>query len=67
VSQKRYAVGIDLGTTHCALSFVDSEKSEGEDIHQGLIGIPQLIGPGSVEARSLLPSCSIFRIRMNSR
>jgi hypothetical protein len=57
VSQKRYAVGIDLGTTHCALSFVDSEKSEGEDIHQGLIGIPQLIGPGSVEARSLLPSC----------
>ncbi len=57
MSQKRYAVGIDLGTTHCALSFVDSEKSEGEDIHQGLIGIPQLIGPGSVEARPLLPSC----------
>jgi hypothetical protein len=57
VSHHRYAVGIDLGTTHCALSFVDSDKSEGENIVQGLVSIPQLIGPGSVEARPLLPSC----------
>jgi hypothetical protein len=57
VSHHRYAVGIDLGTTHCALSFVDSDKSEGENIVQGLVAIPQLIGPGSVEARPLLPSC----------
>lgn len=57
MSRVRYAVGIDLGTTHCALSFVDSEKSEGEDIVQGLVSIPQLIGAGSVEARPLLPSC----------
>ncbi|NCA70599.1 MAG: Hsp70 family protein [Sphingobacteriia bacterium] len=56
MSQQRYAVGIDLGTTHCALSFVDSEKSEGEDILQGQLAIPQLIAPGSVEARPLLPS-----------
>ncbi|SDW84469.1 Hsp70 family protein [Thiocapsa roseopersicina] len=57
MSHYRYAVGIDLGTTHCALSFVDSDKSEGENIVQGLVSIPQLIGPGSVEARPLLPSC----------
>ncbi|WP_373508393.1 Hsp70 family protein [Thiocapsa sp.] len=57
MSHHRYAVGIDLGTTHCALSFVDSDKSEGENIVQGLVSIPQLIGPGSVEARPLLPSC----------
>jgi molecular chaperone DnaK (HSP70) len=57
MSSHRYAVGIDLGTTHCALSFVDSDKSEGEDIVQGLVAIPQLIGSGSVEARPLLPSC----------
>jgi molecular chaperone DnaK (HSP70) len=57
VSHDRYAVGIDLGTTHCALSFVDSDKSEGENIVQGLVSIPQLIGPGSVESRPLLPSC----------
>jgi hypothetical protein len=57
MSHRRYAVGIDLGTTHCALAYVDSEKSDGEDIKQGLVGIPQLISPGSVEARPLLPSC----------
>ena len=57
MSHYRYAVGIDLGTTHCALSFVESDKSEGENIVQGLVSIPQLIGPGSVEARPLLPSC----------
>ncbi len=56
MSKQHYAVGIDLGTTHCALSFVDSDKSEGEDILQGLVAIPQLIAPGSVEARPLLPS-----------
>ncbi len=56
MSKQHYAVGIDLGTTHCALSFVDSDKSEGEDIVQGLVAIPQLIAPGSVEARPLLPS-----------
>ncbi len=53
---RRYAVGIDLGTTHCALSYVDSEKSEGEDIVQALLLIPQLVSPGAVEARPLLPS-----------
>ncbi|MCG6896076.1 MAG: Hsp70 family protein [Thiocapsa sp.] len=57
MSEKHYAVGLDLGTTHCALAFVDSDKSEGEDILQGLVAIPQLTAPGSVEARPLLPSC----------
>ena len=52
----RYAVGIDLGTTHCALSYVDSEQSVGEEIVQALLLIPQLVAPGAVEARPLLPS-----------
>ncbi|TCT21500.1 Hsp70 family protein [Thiobaca trueperi] len=56
MSATRYAVGIDLGTTHCALSYVDAEKSEGEDIVQALLPIPQLVSPGTVEARPLLPS-----------
>jgi hypothetical protein len=56
VNHPRYAVGIDLGTTHCALSYVDSEKSEGEQIVQALLLIPQLVSPGAVEARPLLPS-----------
>ncbi|MBK1716917.1 Hsp70 family protein [Thiocystis violacea] len=56
MSGSRYAIGIDLGTTHCALSCVDSEKSEGEDIVQEMLAIPQLVSPGAVESRTLLPS-----------
>nr|WP_242466313.1 Hsp70 family protein [Chromatium okenii] len=45
-----------MGTTHCALSYVDSEQSVGEQIVQALLLIPQLVAPGAVEARPLLPS-----------
>jgi len=56
VSGSRYAIGIDLGTTHCALSWVDSERSEGERIVQDMLPVPQLVSPGAVESRPLLPS-----------
>jgi len=56
VSEPRYAVGIDLGTTHCALSYVDLGSSEREEVAQQMMPVPQLIGPGSVEERLLLPS-----------
>jgi len=52
----RYAIGIDLGTTHSALSYVDLTASDGEKADQGVLGIPQLSGPGTVEALPLLPS-----------
>ena len=52
----RYAIGIDLGTTHCALAYVDLEGSDGENTSHGLLQIPQLTAPGSVESLSLLPS-----------
>lgn len=52
----RYAIGIDLGTTHCALSWVDLLSSDGEKTVQGSMPIPQLTAPGAVEERSLLPS-----------
>jgi len=52
----RYAIGIDLGTTHCALSYVDIGASDGEQAEQQVMPVPQLTGPGSVEARPLLPS-----------
>ena len=56
VSAPRYAIGIDLGTTHCALSYVDVTTSDGEKVVQQVLPIPQLTGPGAVEARPLLPS-----------
>lgn len=52
----KYCVGIDLGTTHCALSFVDLLQSQGESVEQQVMGIPQLISPGNVEEKVLLPS-----------
>jgi len=56
MSDARYAVGIDLGTTHCALSYVDPEASEWDEVAQELMPVPQLTGPGTVAARPLLPS-----------
>lgn len=52
----RYAIGIDLGTTHSALSYVDLEASDGEKTAHGVLPIPQLSAPGTVEALPLLPS-----------
>ena len=54
--QAKYSLGIDLGTTHCALSWVDRSASDGEQVVQGVLDIPQLTGPASVEAKPLLPS-----------
>ncbi|MDQ1421976.1 MAG: hypothetical protein QOJ52_3938, partial [Acidimicrobiaceae bacterium] len=35
MSEPRYSIGIDLGTTHCALSYVDLSASDGEKTIQG--------------------------------
>ncbi|WP_089724254.1 Hsp70 family protein [Candidatus Thiosymbion oneisti] len=56
MSDARYAVGIDLGTTHCALSYVDLDHSEWDQVAQEMMPVPQLTGPGSVAALPLLPS-----------
>ncbi|MFN3197747.1 MAG: Hsp70 family protein [Bradymonadia bacterium] len=49
----RFAVGIDLGTTNCALAFrpIDDEGATPESFE-----IPQVIQPGEVAAQRLLPS-----------
>ena len=51
----RYIVGIDLGTTNSALAYLDHEISE-ENVRSEVRAVPQLINPGEVEDRSLLPS-----------
>ena len=52
----RYAIGIDLGTTHSALSYVDLQASDGEKAVESVLPIPQLTAPGTIEALPLLPS-----------
>lgn len=56
MSAPQFSLGIDLGTTHCALSYVDIERCDGEQVVQDVLPIPQLTAPGSVEALNLLPS-----------
>jgi len=54
----RYAVGIDLGTTHCALSLHDLSLADGQtpSASDRAVLIPQLTAVGTLEERSLLPS-----------
>ena len=47
----RYLVGIDLGTSHTVVAYA----AAGSDAVR-LLEIPQLVGPGEVAARPLLPS-----------
>ncbi|WP_104047621.1 Hsp70 family protein [Vibrio jasicida] len=49
----KFSVGIDLGTTHCVMSFVDTHD---EDARVEVMPIPQLTSPGTVETRSQLGS-----------
>lgn len=52
----QYTLGIDLGTTHCALSYVDLDLSEGEEVAQHVLAVPQVATPGTLGESSLLPS-----------
>jgi hypothetical protein len=52
----RYAIGIDLGTTHCAVSYFNLEEAKPRGAAQSMLPMPQLTAPGTVEARPLLPS-----------
>ena len=57
MSEARFAVGIDLGTTHSALAAVELESEQG---HPEVFAVPQLVARASVEARALLPSFVYF-------
>ncbi len=54
----RYIIGIDLGTTNSALSYVDLAADAAADapptIH--IFNVPQLIAPGTMGDRPVLPS-----------
>jgi Hsp70 protein len=50
----QYIVGIDLGTTNSALAYLDRNGSE--TARSEVRAVPQLVNPGEVEERSLLPS-----------
>ena len=53
LEQSRFVVGIDLGTTNCALAFVDTHADENRI---QTFEVPQLVAVGQCESRSTLPS-----------
>ncbi|MDO9140251.1 MAG: Hsp70 family protein, partial [Methylobacter sp.] len=55
-SGTRFSVGIDLGTTHCVLSYADLDHIDDDGFSPEVMAIPQLTSPGSVEDKQQLPS-----------
>lgn len=53
----RYVIGIDLGTTNCAIAAADLDA---EGARPESIEVPQLVGHGEVAASPLLPSFVYF-------
>lgn len=52
-----FIVGIDLGTTNSAVSYVDLTQTEGKKKNAiSLFKVPQLIGPGEIGRENVLPS-----------
>jgi Hsp70 protein len=54
MSRSRYVVGIDLGTTNCALAYVDTTEGDEAAILQ--LELPQVVAAGEVAGRTSLPS-----------
>jgi molecular chaperone DnaK (HSP70) len=49
----RFVVGIDLGTTNSAVGYIDTAEASWQI---RTLAIPQVVAPGEVEAREILPS-----------
>ena len=56
VGEQRYIVGIDLGTTNSAVSYVDLESEDTKNRGIKLFKVPQLTGMGEISAMPVLPS-----------
>ncbi len=56
MSSAKYALGIDLGTTHSALSYFALGEAKARGAGQPMLPVPQLTAPGTVEPKQLLPS-----------
>ena len=56
MAASRYVVGIDLGTTNSAARLRRHRRRRADEARPTVLPIPQLVQPGQVEARPLLPS-----------
>lgn len=56
MARTRYIVGIDLGTTNCAVAYVDSKGRERPTADIKPFPVPQLVASGETAPRAMLPS-----------
>ena len=56
MSEPVYIIGIDLGTTNSVAAYTEAKIIKGETPNIKMLRIPQLVGPGTVEKREVLPS-----------
>jgi len=56
LSDPRYLIGIDLGTTHCVLAYTEGHMDEDTEPEIRIFPVPQVVSPGEVKALPLLPS-----------
>src|SRR5947209_7728317 len=56
MARSRYIVGIDLGTTNCAVAYVDTRGRERPAADIRLFEVPQLVAAGETAPRAMLPS-----------
>jgi molecular chaperone DnaK (HSP70) len=56
VSDASYVIGIDLGTTNSVVAYARIQDDESKRSGIRVFDIPQLVGPGEIGAREMLPS-----------
>ncbi len=56
MSRSRYLIGIDLGTTNCAVAYVDTHGRERPSADIRNFEVPQLVAPAETAPRAMLPS-----------
>ena len=56
IVDRRFIIGIDLGTTNCAVSYVDLQEKKSTTKRIRIFKIPQMTGSGEVNRLPVLPS-----------
>src|SRR4051794_5402853 len=56
MTRSRYIIGIDLGTTNCAVAYVDTRGRERPAADLRLFEVPQLVAAGETAPRPMVPS-----------
>jgi len=54
MAEHQYRVGIDLGTTNCAIAFIEANGEDDQAVQT--LEIKQIVHPHAVESKDLLPS-----------